>query len=386
MMAKRDYYEVLGVDRNASKSEIKKAYRRLARKYHPDVSNEPDAEDKFKEVSEAYEVLADENKKANYDRFGHSGAQAGFSGGGFSWDDFSHFDDISDIFGRDFFGRDIFDVFFGGRRRGRSAARRGSDLRYDLSVDLEDAVFGSEKEITVRREESCSKCNGSGAKDSDSVKTCSVCNGSGQARREQRTPFGSFVTVTTCGECKGSGKVITSPCVKCNGAGRVKKERKINVKIPQGIESGSYLRVGGGGDAGIKGGSPGDLYVVINIRGHKFFTRMGDDLHYELPVTFSQAALGDELEVPSFDGTIKMKIPEGTQTGTVFRLKGKGVPHLNSGSRGDQLVELVVKTPEKLNSRQRELLTELSETEGIPLKQNKSSFSKFINGLKDRIK
>ncbi len=384
-MAKRDYYEVLGVERDASKAEIKKAYRRLARKYHPDVNKEPDAEEKFKELSEAYEVLADKDKRANYDRFGHAGAREGFTGGGFSWNDFSHFDDISDIFGRDFFGRDIFDVFFGGRYRRRTSARRGSDLRFDLSIDLEDVIYGARKEIRVERTESCNKCNGSGARDANSIKTCDQCQGTGRVKRQQKTPFGSFVTVTTCGKCHGKGRIITEPCDKCHGSGRVRAKKKIMVEIPKGVESGYYLLLRGEGDSGVNGGSPGDLYVVIKVKPHKLFRRDGSDLHYELPVTFSQAALGDEVEVPSFDGVVKMKIPSGTQTGTVFRLKDKGVPILNSNQRGDEMVKVKILTPEKLNSRQRELFHELAEMEGSPVQQGDGFLDSFLNGIKKRL-
>ncbi len=385
-MPKRDYYEILGVDRNASKEEIKRAYRKLARKYHPDVNKDPDAEEKFKEISEAYEVLADDNKRANYDRFGHAGAQAGFSSGGFTWQDFTHFDDISDIFGRDFFGRDIFDVFFGDRKRTRrTEARRGSDLRYDLTVDLKDVIFGSEKEIVIERWENCNECNGTGAKDGTAIRTCQVCNGSGQVRREQRTPFGSFVTITTCGNCNGKGKTIVIPCEICRGTGRIRRRRKISIKIPKGIESGSYLRIRGEGDAGTKGGTPGDLYVIINVRPHRFFKREGNDLYYELPITFPQAALGDEFEIPTFNGPVKIRIPPGTQTGTIFRLKGKGVPLLNSNKRGDQLVRVIVKTPERLTSRQKELLREFSAIEGKPIQQQRSFVRRIVDEIRDRI-
>ncbi|OYT53865.1 MAG: molecular chaperone DnaJ [Candidatus Altiarchaeales archaeon ex4484_2] len=384
-MAKRDYYEVLGIKKGASKTEIKKAYRRLARKYHPDVNKESDAEEKFKEISEAYEVLADKDKRANYDRFGHAGAREGFTGGGFSWNDFSHFDDISDIFGRDFFGRDIFDVFFGGGHRRRTSARRGSDLRFDLSIDLEDVIYGARKEIMVWRTESCSKCNGSGAKDANSIKTCDQCQGAGRVNRQQKTPFGSFVTVATCSACHGTGKIITEPCNKCKGSGRVRVKKKIMVKIPKGVESGSYLLLRGEGDAGVNGGSSGDLYVVITVKPHKLFRRDGNDLYYELPVTFSQAALGDEVEIPSFDGAVKMKIPSGTQTGTVFRLKDKGVPLLNSNRRGDEMVKVKVLTPEKLNSRQKELFHELAEVGGRPMQQDEGFFDTFLNGIKKRL-
>jgi len=384
-MAKRDYYEVLGISRDANKKQIKKAYRSLARKYHPDVNKGPGAEDKFKEVSEAYEVLADENKRANYDRFGHAGAQQGFSGGGFSWNDFSHFDDISDIFGRDFFGRDIFDVFFGQGRSRRTSARRGSDLRYDLSITLQDAVYGMKKEITVERTQSCDVCGGSGAKDANSIKICDLCKGTGQVKRAQGTPFGNFVTVTSCSRCGGKGKVIVKPCDKCRGLGRVKVKKKIMVSIPRGVESGSYLRLRGEGDSGVNGGASGDLYVVIQVEAHEFFTREGNDLYYNMPITFSQAALGAELEVPSFDGAVKMRIPPGTQSGTLFKLKGKGVPLLDTQRRGDELVRVQIKTPEKLSAKEREIFMELSQLEGKPIKQDACFIKGFLNDIKNRL-
>jgi len=359
-MTKRDYYEVLGIGKGAGKNEIKKAYRKLARKYHPDVNKDAGAEGKFKEVSEAYEVLADDNKKANYDRFGHAGAQAGFSGGGFSWNDFSHFDDISDIFGRDFYGRDIFDVFFGGqgRRRG-SSAKRGSDVRYDIEIDLEEAAFGAENEISVRRNETCGECKGSGAKSSSDIVSCPSCNGAGQLKQARRTPFGQFVTVTACSECKGAGRIIKKPCTGCEGTGRKSRSRKISVKIPAGVESGSYLRLHEEGDSGVKGGSSGDLYVVIHVRPHNEFMREGSDIVYELPISFSQAALGDEVEVPTLRERVTMRIPAGTQTGTLFKLKGEGIQKLHGRGRGDELVRVRVVTPDKLNGKQKELFREL---------------------------
>ncbi len=380
-MTKRDYYEVLGVGRNATKDEIKKAYRRLARKYHPDINKDADAENKFKEISEAYEVLADDNKKAKYDRFGHAGAQAGFSGGGFSWDDFSHFDDISDMFGRDFFGRDIFDVFFGGRGRRRgSSARRGSDLRYDLEISLEEAAFGTEKGISVRRNETCNKCNGTGARSPSDIVICPVCGGTGQLKQNRRTPFGQFVTVTTCNRCGGEGKIIKKPCPVCGGSGRISRTRRISVKIPAGVESGSYLKLHGEGDSGVKGGSSGDLYVVIHIRPHNEFRREGNDIIYEMSISFSQAALGDEVEVPTLGGRAKLRIPAGTQTGTFFKLKGEGIQRLHGRGRGDELVKIRVVTPEKLNRRQKEIFRELSRIEGG--KNNKS----VVESIKEKLK
>lgn len=370
MAEKRDYYEVLGVGRNARDDEIKKAYRNLAKKYHPDVNKAPDAEEKFKEISEAYEVLIDPDKKANYDRFGHAGAESIFGRGGFRWSDFTHFSDIEDIFGRDFFGGDIFNVFFGGERRtGRTGSVRGSDLRYDLKITLEDAAFGLKTEINVHKAGVCDLCNGSGAKPGTRINTCPNCKGTTQERRERRTPFGQFVSITTCSRCHGEGRIIETPCPRCNGTGSIGRTTKISVKIPPGVESGSHLRISGEGDSGIRGGPPGDLYVVIHVQPHEFFKREGDNIFCEIPITFSQAALGDEVEVPTLKSRARIKIPPGTQTGTVFRLKGEGIFRLNGRGRGDQNVIVRVKTPEKLNKEQRELFEKLAKMEGWNVKK-----------------
>ncbi|MEA3254236.1 MAG: molecular chaperone DnaJ [Candidatus Altiarchaeota archaeon] len=364
-MAKRDYYEVLGVGRDASGQEVKRAYRRLAKKYHPDVCKEPDAEDKFKEISEAYEVLIDSNKKANYDRFGHAGAESMFGRGGFSWSDFSHFGDINDLFNRDFFGRDIFDVFFGGARRaGRRGPVKGNDLRYDLYLSLEEASSGLKTVINVSRTERCGECNGTGAKAGSSPKNCPVCNGTGQEKKARRTPFGQFVSITTCGRCHGEGRIIEQPCPTCNGTGRIRHTREISVNIPAGVDTGSHLRLSGEGDSGSRGGPSGDLYVVIHINPHEFFMRDGDDLFCEVPLTFTQAALGDEIEVPTLRGKARLKIPPATQTGTVFRLRGEGISHLRGKGRGDQNVRVKVVTPKKLSKKGKELFRELAEIEG----------------------
>ncbi|MDI6639706.1 MAG: molecular chaperone DnaJ [Methanocellales archaeon] len=357
---KRDYYDVLGVDRNASQEEIKKAYRRLAKKYHPDVN--PDkkaAEENFKEISEAYEVLADPSKRANYDMFGHAAVRDIFGRGGFSWRDFTHFGDIEDLFGRDFFGRDIFDMFFGPRRE-RYGPIRGADLRYDLDMTLEDVAFGTTKEVEVPRMVTCDACNGSGARPGG-VKTCPSCNGTGQIRQSRRTAFGMFTSITTCNRCHGGGEVIEAPCPTCHGAGKVHRTRKISVKIPPGVDTGSRLRIAGEGEPGIRGGPAGDLYVVVHVQEHEVFMRDGDDVICEIPISFTQAALGTEIEVPTLEDKTKMKIPAGTQTGTLFRLKGMGIPHLRGRGRGDQHVKVIVKTPTKLSKKQRELLLELEK-------------------------
>ncbi|HDN82981.1 MAG TPA: molecular chaperone DnaJ [Candidatus Altiarchaeales archaeon] len=389
-MTKKDYYEILGVPRNATKEEIKRAYRRLARKYHPDVNKSPDAEEKFKEISEAYEVLSDDEKRAAYDKYGHAGVQHHFKEGGFSWEDFTHFDDIADIFGRDFFGRDIFDVFFGrnGRTK-RSRGIRGNDLKYDLWITLEEAAFGCEKEIEVERKERCDYCNGTGLKPGSSEVRCPECGGTGQLKRVQTSPFGRFVSITTCPACGGEGKVIKDPCPSCGGEGRLLKRRKIAVSIPRGVDSGYYLRLKGQGDAGIKSGPPGDLYVVINIKPHKLFRREGSDIYYELPITFSEAALGTVAEVPTLEGKVKLKIPPGIQSGTLLRLRGKGLYKFGKSSRGDQLVIVRVVTPKKLSKRERELFEELAKLERrnelkkIITSSKESPFRRLISEVRD---
>jgi molecular chaperone DnaJ len=389
-MAKRDYYEVLGVGRDATKEEIKRAYRRLAKKYHPDVNKSADAEEKFKEISEAYEVLSDPEKRRQYDTFGHSAARDFFGRRGFSWEDFTHFSDIEDLFGRDFFGRDIFDVFFrefGSGREGRGRREypsRGRDLRYDLEISLEDATSGVKTEIRVPRSEKCNTCKGTGAKNGK-VKTCPTCNGTGQERQERRTPFGYFASITTCRRCNGEGEIIEEPCQKCGGSGITQRTRKISVKIPPGVESGSKLRIKGEGDSGHRGGPSGDLYVVIHVQPHEFFKREGDDLFCKIPITFSQAALGAEIEVPTLKSKAKLKIPPGTQSGTIFRLKGEGIPHLGEKGRGDQLVEVNVVTPKKLSRKQRDLFEELAKLEGknkIKSKINKGNNRGFFDKIK----
>ncbi len=386
MAAKKDYYDILGVDRGASQDEIKRAYRRLAKKYHPDLNkdNTKDAEEKFKEVSEAYEVLSDQQKRANYDRFGHDGVD--FGPGGFDWSHFTRFSDIEDIFGdlfRDFFGggrgfgrggvgagvgSSIFDEFFGrGYTRaaeGRYRPERGSDVRYGLEIDLEEAAKGMEKEISIVKEEQCPSCKGTGAS-SGGLGTCSTCGGTGQTRKVQRQGFAQFVSISTCPRCGGRGKVIEKPCENCNGSGKNRVNKRISVRIPPGVDTGSRLRIAGEGGAGERGGPPGDLYVVIHVREHEFFKREGDDLFCDIPVRFAQAALGDEIEVRTIDGSVaRIKIPAGTQSGTVFRLKNKGMPDLKGYGRGNMLVKVDVVTPAKLSKRQKELLREFDKEVG----------------------
>ncbi|MFH1835924.1 MAG: molecular chaperone DnaJ [Methanobacteriota archaeon] len=380
MASKRDYYDVLGVERGASKEDVKKAYRKLAKKYHPDVNKSAEAEEKFKELSEAYEVLADSSKRQNYDQFGHAGVSGSFSGGGFSWDDFSHFSDIEDLFGGSFFGRDIFDVFFGGRGgRARGGAMRGDDLRFDLEITLKQACEGVKEKIKVPRMEACSTCKGSGVAPGFRPVTCPQCKGSGQVRRQQNTPLGMFATITTCGRCRGIGKIIENPCPKCRGEAKMVADREMAVSIPAGVDSGSHLRLSSEGSVGENGGSAGDLYVVIHVKADDFFERVGDNLVCEIPLSISQAVLGTEVDVPTISGkTAKLKIPPGTQSHTIFRLKGEGMPHLRGSGRGDQHVRVNIETPKKLSSKMREIFEGLAKEEE---KQDKGILEK----LKDKL-
>jgi molecular chaperone DnaJ len=343
---KRDYYEVLGVDRNATPEEIKKAYRNLARKLHPDVNKAPDAEERFKEVKEAYDVLSDEQKRAHYDRYGHTDPNQGFGGGGFGG------------FGADFGGfGDIFDMFFGGgSRRDPNAPQRGNDLQYTMTIEFKEAVFGVEKDITIPRTEVCDTCHGSGARPGTRPETCSACRGTGQQEIVSNTPFGRIVNRRLCSQCGGTGKIIRDKCGACRGTGKVKRQRTIHVRIPAGVDEGAQIRLAGEGEAGTRGGPNGDLYIVIRVKPHEFFEREGDDIYCEVPLTFAQAALGDEIEVPTLTEKVKLRIPAGTQTGTYFRLKGKGVPRLRGMGQGDQHVKVVVVTPTNLTEEQKELL------------------------------
>lgn len=354
LMSKRDYYEVLGVSKSASKDEIKKAYRRLAKKYHPDVSTEENAIEKFKEVQEAYEVLSDDSKRAQYDQFGHADPNQGF--GGFGGGDF----------GGGFGFEDIFSSFFGGgggRRRDPNAPRQGADLQYQVNLNFEESISGKEMDIEIPIEDPCDTCNGSGAKPGTSKETCKHCSGTGQVSVEQNTPFGRIVNRQACRQCSGTGQIIKDKCITCHGSGKVRKRKKINVKIPAGIDNGQQIRVTGKGEAGINGGPAGDLYVVVRVKEHEFFHREGDDIICEMPLTFAQVALGDEVEVPTVHGKIKLKIPAGTQTGTEFRLKGKGAPNVRGYGQGDQYVVVRVVIPTKLTSHQKELLREFAGQE-----------------------
>ena len=349
---KRDYYEVLGVGRTATEQEIKSAYRKMALQYHPDRNpNNPDAEEKFKECTEAYTVLADAQKRSSYDRFGHAGVSGGGMGG-FDPSIFQDMTDLGDIFSA-FFG--MSDLFGGGGGRRRSWEQRGADLREDVEINFEEAVFGVTREIAIRRNEACEACSGSGVERGKAPSQCHTCNGRGQVRYQQ----GFFTIARTCSACHGTGTVITDPCPQCKGSGRTAQQRRIEVKVPAGVEEGTRIRYAGQGEAGVHGGAAGDLYVVLHVKEHPLFEREGKDLYCSVPITISQAALGAELEIPTLEGPHMLKVPDGTQSGTTFRLRGKGVPVLNAHGKGDLFVQVKVQTPTKLTKRQRELLEEL---------------------------
>jgi len=376
MSTKRDYYEVLGLTKSASKDEIKKAYRKLSKQYHPDINKDPDAVDKFKEISEAYEVLSDDQKKAQYDQFGHAAGNQGFGGfGGFGSS------------GAEGFGfEDIFSAFFGGgstRRRDPNAPRKGEDLQYSMVIDFEDAIFGKETEIEIPKEETCTTCSGNGAKPGTSPETCTHCSGTGQVSSVQETVLGRMVNRRACPVCHGAGKIIPEKCPTCHGDGTVKTRKKIKVTIPAGVDDGQQLRVSGQGEPGRNGGPAGDLYIVFRVREHELFEREGDDIYLELPLTFPQAALGDEIEVPTVQGKVKLKIPAGTQTGTKFRLKGKGVKNVHGYGVGDQHVIVKIITPKKLTEKQKQLLRDFAEISGdIPEEQGSSLFDKIKRTIK----
>ena len=378
---KRDYYEVLGVSRSASEDEIKKAYRKLAKKYHPDLNpGNAEAEQKFKEVNEAYEVLSDSNKKARYDQFGFAGVDpnygagaAGGAGGGFGgFTDFD-FGDLGDIFGS-FFGGG----FGGNGRSSRSGPQRGESIRVGVTVSFEEAAFGCEKEVTVDRVDQCPTCKGSGCEPGTTPEVCTQCGGSGQVQQRRQTPMGVFATTTTCPKCGGRGKIIHSPCKDCGGTGQQRKRRTIQVNIPAGIDNGQTISLRGQGSAGRNGGPAGDLLITVTVRPHPLFRREGNDVLCEAPITFTQAVLGGEMEIPTIDGKVKYDIPEGTQTGTTFRLRGKGIPNLNGRGRGDQYVTVYIETPRNLSREQKEALKKFSQSLGEHnYEQRKTFFSKF---------
>ncbi|SHE28467.1 molecular chaperone DnaJ [Tissierella praeacuta DSM 18095] len=360
----RDYYEILGIEKNASDDEIKKAYRSLAKKYHPDLNpDNKEAEAKFKEVNSAYEILSDPEKRSRYDRFGHAGVdpQAGGYSGGFGG--------FGDIF------EDIFDIFGGGFSQSRrSGPVRGSDLRYNLNLEFKEAVFGTEKEIQVRRTENCHTCGGTGAKPGTEKETCSTCKGRGEVRYAQQTPFGQFVRTSTCDVCNGTGEVIKDKCTTCGGTGKEIKIKKIKVKIPAGVDTGSIISMRGEGEAGEKGGPNGDLYIYINVAEDPIFKRSGNDIYLSIPISFVEAALGAEIEVPTLEGIINYRIEEGTQTGTEFRLRNMGVPNVKGHGKGDLFFTVVVQVPTKLTDKQKELLRDFANEKGENIKEHKKGF------------
>lgn len=362
-MSKRDYYEVLGVSRTATEVDIKKAYRTMAVQHHPDKNpGDPHAEEKFKECAEAYSVLSDAQKRAAYDRYGHAaaGAGAGFDPG------FTNIEDIFDLFG--------FGDMFGGRSGRRTSVQRGSDLRYDLEITLEEAASGKEEKLRIPRLEKCGDCDGKGAEKGTHPETCITCGGNGQTRYQQ----GFFSVMRTCPNCQGKGQIIRNPCKKCKGAGRIEKERSLEIKIPAGVETGSRLRVSGEGEAGVNGGPSGDLFVVIHVKEHEVFERQGANLYSAVPITFAQAALGAEIKVKTLDGEEELKVPAGTQTGTVFRIKSQGMPALGGRGRGDLFVAVTLITPKTLTKEQRKLLEQLAEVEDTDF-QDESFIEKVRN-------
>ncbi|MBA2362628.1 MAG: molecular chaperone DnaJ [Chloroflexia bacterium] len=369
-MTKRDYYEVLSIQREASSDEIRRAYRKMARQYHPDVNAEPDAEARFKEVTEAYEVLNNADKRAAYDRFGHAGVS---NGGGHDF--------TNGPFG---FGIDsLFENLFGGARTTRRGPRRGADLRYHMVLEFEEAVFGVEKEIEASRQAVCSRCNGNRAEPGSQPSRCPVCAGSGEIRRTQSSFLGQFVSVTECDRCRGQGSVILDPCKECHGQGTVRNTRKLMVRVPAGIDEGFHLRLSGEGEAGDPGAPEGDLFVEFSVKPHALFRRMGQDLHLEMPINIAQAALGDRVSVPTIDGETELRVEPGTQSGDTVRMRGLGVPSLRGGGRGEQIISFSVVVPKSLNERQKGLLRELGETLDIPSPQHgeRSFFEKVRDAL-----
>src|SRR5579883_1492184 len=371
---KRDYYEVLGIARTATDDEVKKSFRRLAKQYHPDTNKEQGAEARFIEINEAYEVLSDPQKRAAYDRYGHAGLGNGV-GAGFG--DFSSFSAFNDLF----------ETFFAGATgtQRRAGSQRGADIRYELTITFEEAVFGCQKEIDLPRWETCTNCRGNGAQPGTSTTRCPACQGTGEVRRVQQSIFGQLVNVTMCERCRGEGRIITTPCEKCRGQGRVRNNRRVVVNIPAGVDDGINVRVTGEGEVSARGGVPGNLYVILTVKPHPFFKRQGNDIVFDLPISFTQAALGDEVEVPTVDEkTTTLKIPAGTQSNRSFRLKGMGVPVVHSSARGDQHVIVKVVTPTNLTPRQKELLEEFARLEREQNEQNgKNIFRDLFEKTKD---
>jgi len=375
--AKRDYYDVLGVPRNAVTDDIKRAYRTLAKKYHPDLNkdNVKEAEEKFKEVSEAYEVLADDGKRKLYDQYGHQGVQQTFGDQGFTWDKFSHFSDLEDMFNDFGFFSGTFDLFGGGRRN-PNGPEKGDDLRYDMEITLEEAARGVDREIEVPHTATCQECGGTGAEKGSSPRTCPKCGGSGQLRNVRTQGYSQFITIGQCPMCGGKGQTIDKPCRNCRGRGIVTRQDRISITIPPGADTGIRLRVSGEGEAGTRGGPPGDLYVVLHLKRHPRFQREGNDLYIDAELSYAQAALGGEVEVPTLDGTARVTIPQGTQTHTILRLAGKGMPRFGRGGRGDEFVRVRVMTPKSLTDRQKELLREFAREAGEELEERKGFFKR----------
>ena len=373
----RDYYELLEVPRSASEQDLKKAFRRLAMDYHPDRNKAEDAPDKFKEINRAYEVLSDAQKRAAYDRYGHAGVDGAQGGGGF--DGFQNFDGFGDIF----------DAFFGGAHgrggggRRRRGPARGADLRYSLRIAFEEAVFGVEREIEFPRLERCETCAGKGTASGAEVTTCPECNGAGELRKSQQSIFGQFVNVTTCGRCQGEGSVITNPCATCRGSGREKRNRKLTVKIPAGVDEGAQIRITNEGEAGTRGGEHGNLYVVLAVTAHEKFERIEDHIVFELPVNIAQATLGSRVDIPTLDGDMEFEVPAGTQSGEDFVIRGRGVPHLRAIGRGDMVVRVTVVVPEDVTDEQRELLEKLADTMGTPTLPRKGKG--FFERIRDAV-
>lgn len=376
---KRDYYEVLGVQKGATEDEIKKAYRKMAKKYHPDLNpGDKEAEAKFKEVNEAYAVLSDADKRSRYDRFGHGGVDDSGAGGFNGFNGFGGFGDMDVDLG------DIFGSFFGGgstRTQRRNGPRKGADIQQNIVLEFEQAAKGFDTKIQVTCSEDCPDCKGTGAKGGTAIETCSACHGTGQVRQQQRTPFGVFQNVTTCSACMGTGKVIKERCGKCGGKGKIRKTKTISVKIPAGIDNGQVLTVRGEGNHGVNGGPAGDVYLAVTVKPHKIFTRDGYDVLCTVPITFVEATLGAEIEVPTLNGKAKVKIPEGTQNGTTFRLRGEGIKKLRGVGSGDQLVKINVEVPRQLNSQQKKLLKQFGDSMGMNNHQQKKSFFDKIKKL-----
>lgn len=377
MAEKRDYYEVLGLQKGASEADIKKAFRKMAMKYHPDRNpGDKAAEEKFKEVNEAYSVLSDPDKKSRYDRFGHAGVDpnAGFGGGG-GFSGAGGFDDIFDMFGNMFGGG------FGGSGRRKNGPMKGRDLQKAITIEFEEAAFGTKKEISITKNVKCAKCKGEGTAPGTSKKTCPRCNGTGQVHTVQRTPFGQFQSSGPCPECGGRGTVIETPCPDCGGTGKVRKTVKINIDIPAGVDNDSVIPIRGQGEPGENGGPNGDLYIVITVKSHKLFKRDGDDIYLDIPITFEQAALGDEITVPTLDGKVSYKVPAGTQPNTMFRLKGKGIKSVRTGRMGDLYVKVILEVPTKLTRKQQKAVEDMGKALDEKCYRKKGSFAEKMKEI-----